>query len=514
MHAHIPTIFIVIVAISFALAAAIAMVSFGRKNGLMPWAFGIAMHGLAYLLFSLRGEISDFLSIVVANTAIATMFAMFTEGIRNFSGRQKRIWLIWAPIPVVAISFSFLLDDLQSRIVLSGAIYALQSTLLAWYAHRSRLITGGRGGYVVATGALLLSLVMLARLAGALVGYHSPASISTSSPIQTLTFLISIISTLLVVIGVLLMTWERDERLIMESEMRMRTLFESTSDAVMLLDERGFFECNPATLKMFGCPSKDVFVTKKPADLSPPRQPDGTDSDTLAQQQIAKAMRESSNRFEWMHQRLDDGSSFPAEVLLNAMDFNGRHVLQAVVRDISERKRMQAELERQAHLDALTGLSNRGHFMQRAEFELARALRYAKPLSLLMMDIDNFKQINDTHGHRAGDEVLRTLAATCRRTLREIDLIGRIGGEEFAVVLPEAGMEQAQEVAERLRRDIAAAGAGLDADTSIGFTVSIGIAGLESGKVTIDSLLSAADQAMYAAKAAGKNCVRHITTTS
>ena len=507
MQAHIPTIFLVIVTISFALSAAIAMVSFGRRHGLMLWAFGIALHGLAYLLFSLRGEISEFLSIVLANTAIAAMFAMFTEGMRNFSARQERMWLIWAPVPIVAVSFSLLLDNLQARVVLSALVYMLQGALLAWFAHRSYDMLNGRGRYVVVTGALLLSLVMLVRLSGALSGDLSMTSLTTSNPIQTLTFLVSIISTLLVVIGVMLMVLERDEQLIRESEIRMRTLFESTSDAVMLLDERGFFECNPATLKMFGCPSKEVFITKKPADLSPPQQPDGTDSDILAQQQIAKAMRESSNRFEWVHQRLDDGCSFPAEVLLNAMDFNGRHVLQAVVRDITERKRLQAELERQAHNDNLTGLHSRGYFMQRADLEVSRALRYIQPLSLLMMDIDDFKKVNDTHGHKAGDEVLRKLAEVCRATLREVDLTGRIGGEEFAVILPETDIDHALEVAERLKENIAGAQVMAAPGLVLNFTISIGVSTLLPDNGTLDALLGSADKALYAAKASGKNKV-------
>ncbi|GAB5604209.1 sensor domain-containing diguanylate cyclase [Sideroxyarcus sp. TK5] len=509
MQAHIPTIFLVIITISFALAAAIAMVSLGRRHGLMPWAFGLALHGIAYVFFSLRGEISDFLSIVVASTAISTMLALFAGGIRNISGRRPYLWLIWVPVPIIALGLSLLLDDFIARVVFSAVVYIFQGGLIGWFAYRSDFQSRGR--YVVMASTLLLIVVMLMRLLGALNGSLPISTITASSPLQTLTFLMTIVSTLLTVIGMLLMTWERNEQLIRESEIRMRTLFESTSDAVMLLDERGFFECNPATLKMFGCPSKEVFVTKKPADLSPPQQPDGTDSDALAQQQIAKAMRESSNRFEWVHQRLDDGRSFPAEVLLNAMDFNGRHVLQAVVRDITERKRLQAELERQAHHDNLTGLHSRGHFMQRAELEVSRALRYAQPLSLLMMDIDDFKKVNDTHGHKAGDEVLKKLAEVCRATLREVDVPGRIGGEEFAVILPETGIDDAQEVAERLRENIANAQVMAPPSLIQNFTISIGVATLGPANGNLDALLGSADKALYAAKDAGKNRVIRST---
>lgn len=511
MQAHIPTIFLVIITLSFSLSAAIAGVSYRRKHGLMPWALGMALHGLAYLLFSLRGEISDFVSIVVANTAIALMFALFTEGLRNFSVRQPRNWLIWAPVGIVAIGFSLLLDDLHARIILSALVFMTQGLLLTYFAYRCRNHSDGRGQYVIVTGAALLSLVMLLRLAGALNGDLAMASLTTANPIQTMTFLVSIISTLLVVIGVLLMTWERDEQLIKESEIRMRTLYESTSDAVMLLDERGFFDCNSATLKIFGCPTKEIFATRSPADLSPQLQPGGVDSQTLAQQQIAKAKRDSSNRFEWVHKRLDNDQCFPAEVLLNAMNINGRHVLQAVVRDITERRQLQQELERQAHLDYLTGLDSRGYFMRRSEIEASRAIRYGSPLSVLMMDVDDFKKINDTFGHMAGDEVLRKLSEICRNTLREIDVVGRIGGEEFAVVLPETPAQEAQDVAERLRAEIAAANVVIDHGETLNFTISIGVSTLTSACESLAVLLGIADKALYAAKQSGKNRVVHMS---
>ncbi|MFH1740673.1 MAG: PAS domain S-box protein, partial [bacterium] len=133
------------------------------------------------------------------------------------------------------------------------------------------------------------------------------------------------------------------EEMVRQSERKFRTLYDSTSDAVMLFNEKGFFDCNAATLEIFGCPSHEEFCGKHPAELSPLTQPCGTDSMTLANEQIATAMKQGSNRFEWMHKRLD-GREFPAEVLLNAMELDGRKILQAVVRDITERKRMEEHL--------------------------------------------------------------------------------------------------------------------------------------------------------------------------
>ncbi len=129
-----------------------------------------------------------------------------------------------------------------------------------------------------------------------------------------------------------------------ESEHKFRSLYEATSDAVMLLDEKEFFDCNPATLKIFGCSNKKEFYGKHPSDFSPPFQPNGQDSVSLATQRINTAMQTGTCRFDWVHKRLD-GSEFSAEVLLNAMEINGQKFLQAVVRDITERKRDEEQIK-------------------------------------------------------------------------------------------------------------------------------------------------------------------------
>lgn len=300
---------------------------------------------------------------------------------------------------------------------------------------------------------------------------------------------------------------KENEAALIESETRMRTLFESTCDAVMMLDENGFFDCNQATLLMFGCASKEILISKRPADLSPLKQACGTDSKVLENQYIGQAMQEGSARFDWLHQRFDNGQVFDAEVLLNTITFGGKNLLQAVVRDITERKRLLLELERQAHTDFLTGVSGRGYFMQQAEQELARTIRYNCDLSLFMLDIDHFKHINDTYGHKGGDLVLKKLAMICQQVLREVDIVGRIGGEEFAVLLPETDKDQAFEVAERLRDAIATTEVAIENGLPVRFTASIGVTSLISKDENLDVLLNIADKALYQAKNGGRNKV-------
>lgn len=137
---------------------------------------------------------------------------------------------------------------------------------------------------------------------------------------------------------------KQTESALRRSESKFRALYNSTSDAVMLLDDKGFFDCNDAALTMFGCATRQDFCSLHPADLSPREQPGGVDSRTLAGRHIAAAMENCSDHFEWMHKRLDTGETFPADVLLNALELDGRMVAQAVVRDITRRKQAENAL--------------------------------------------------------------------------------------------------------------------------------------------------------------------------
>jgi diguanylate cyclase (GGDEF)-like protein/PAS domain S-box-containing protein len=187
---------------------------------------------------------------------------------------------------------------------------------------------------------------------------------------------------------------------------------------------------------------------------------------------------------------------------------HGKVVLMAS--EITERVHLYQEIQRLADRDSLTGCYNRRCFMNRASEEILRALRYKNPLSLMMVDIDHFKEFNDTYGHQVGDKLLCRMVSLCQRQLRAQDVLGRYGGDEFVVLMPETDREGAMIAAERLRSKVER----LKIHTSAGnlsITVSMGIGNLERGfdsSKTLDGLVKSADTALYAAKAAGRNCVR------
>ena len=173
--------------------------------------------------------------------------------------------------------------------------------------------------------------------------------------------------------------------------------------------------------------------------------------------------------------------------------------------DVTDRKALEEELIRQAHIDYLTGVNNRRYFMERAEQELRRANRSGNQLSIFMLDIDHFKRINDRYGHKVGDLVLKMLAEVCQSALRDIDVLARMGGEEFAVLLPETESSLAIEVARRLQDSINKASLPLEGDLAIKIQVSIGVASMTSPHDNMDILLHRADTALYEAKNIGRN---------
>lgn len=178
-----------------------------------------------------------------------------------------------------------------------------------------------------------------------------------------------------------------------------------------------------------------------------------------------------------------------------------------VVQDITKRKELEWQLEQQANTDSLTGCHNRRRFLELAEQEFARLHRYGNAMSLLMLDLDYFKRINDAHGHAVGDLVLKKLVKTCTGILRTVDVLGRLGGEEFAVMLPETAAGHALEVAERLRDAIAGTEIASANTPAFHFTASIGVASADENDASVDEIIKRADQALYKAKHAGRNKV-------
>ncbi|WP_439952337.1 sensor domain-containing diguanylate cyclase [Halomonas marinisediminis] len=193
-----------------------------------------------------------------------------------------------------------------------------------------------------------------------------------------------------------------------------------------------------------------------------------------------------------------DGTRLPVAIQATAhVTEDGFQYSRATVFDLSERKALETRLEKQALTDPLTGLGNRRYLEGQAAMEIARAARSGTPLSLIAIDLDHFKRINDTYGHDVGDVVLQAFARLAGQVLRDGDVLCRMGGEEFAVLLPDTHREQALQVAQDTTED-----------GTLAYTASLGVTLVCAGETTLKPAIKRADHGLYAAKERGRNRVQ------
>ncbi|MCL2876716.1 MAG: diguanylate cyclase [Betaproteobacteria bacterium] len=279
-------------------------------------------------------------------------------------------------------------------------------------------------------------------------------------------------------------------------------LLNAAADGICGVDKNGCITfINRAALNMLGFQLKEV-MGKNPHEVFyrhvSDNQPDP--EKTFMQTVEDGKPRESE---EWLSRR--DNSRFPAKVAITPIfEYGRRNGAVIVFHDITEQRNRQEALLQLATTDSLTGVSNRRHFLQQLDAELARQRRHGEKASILMTDLDFFKHINDEYGHATGDAVLSHFVHIVRQTVRRSDIIGRLGGEEFAILLPGDGTGGACELAERLRRNFESNPTHIG-NTAIACTVSIGISDLRPDDMTADVPLHRADEALYAAKAGGRN---------
>ena len=261
-------------------------------------------------------------------------------------------------------------------------------------------------------------------------------------------------------------------------------------------------DVNAAALAQVGADGKDISALSLAQNFNAHGR--GAFIDAVAALARGDTMFACESSFERL-----DGVERQNEVTLLVMPGHAHSLAFLIVStiDITERKAIDAELLMLATTDFLTGLPNRREFMARMDGELARLQRSVdERVAVLVLDIDHFKSVNDSYGHAAGDAVLRHLAALMRDGQRKIDTLGRVGGEEFAVLLPGATLEAAGAYAERLRQSVFDTALALDGQ-QISITISIGIASLLAGDASVDAALIRADKALYQAKQSGRNRV-------
>lgn len=309
---------------------------------------------------------------------------------------------------------------------------------------------------------------------------------------------------------------EDDVRLIAS---RFGAVVNAAHDGILSIDEdQNIRMFNRAAEEIFGYKAAEVLG--RPLTMLLPEGPREKHADYVAQfDRSADQSREMLQRGT-VYGRRKDGSEFPTEITISKISVLGRREFTAAIRDVSERAALLEELRVKATTDPLTGLANRAVLMDRGASFLALAKRHNHPFSVLMLDIDHFKSVNDTYGHDVGDRVILALGRLLTDLARGTDIVARYGGEEFALVLPETGttgaetaserirasVEGAHELAERIRTSVAAGPeAGFNGPVPV--TVSIGVAALSAPDDDLERILKRADEALYDAKRRGRNRV-------
>ncbi|MBI3382106.1 MAG: diguanylate cyclase [Aquabacterium sp.] len=688
MALHTPTMLLMIMVVSAVTGAAIAVIAYRRHPDLLLWSTALALHGLGYALYCLRGLIPDFLSIVVANMAIAAAFALFGEGLYRFQARQPVRWLLWLPVPLSLLGFSLLLHDQRARFMLAGLLVSAQSLVLLVTLWQRRRVTPGRGQYILATGLTLVLSVMLLRVLGMFLGEVHIAAVGDSHPVQSATFVISLVGLLLLAIGLVMMNQEHAEQALQNErgaeQFRSQILELLTSGlplrqvlvamvqgierlhpgmlcSVVLLDRQGrhlaesvspslpdFYSaaingleigegvgsCGTAAFKgqrvvvediahhpywadykalaararLGACWSQPILSSggkvlgtfgiyhrephaPSPADIQLIEQSAALASIAIERSREAQELKQSEARYRCLINSANEGicvvqgdlirfanpklcelAGYPENVILGRsfLDFVHEDDSDLVVRnrrkrlagidgdfkypvrvltrehgvrwfelsgtsfewegqpatlnfltDITDRVQMEERVRQFAYHDALTGLPNRRLLMDRLGLAMARHKRTGQHGALMFLDLDNFKPLNDRHGHDAGDLLLVEVAHRLKGLVRESDTVARFGGDEFVVILgdldagEDAARAHAMSVADKIlstlsepyhlrlpRPDGDHAVIEHHCSASIGVALFLGEPGTE------DDCIKQADGAMYQAKQAGRHTVR------
>ena len=292
------------------------------------------------------------------------------------------------------------------------------------------------------------------------------------------------------------------QRKLQASEERYRELVDGSIQGILVHKDFNPLFCNQAYAQMYGFDDEQALIAQ------------GSILPLIAARHHLQARKDNRSLLAGEKGAIKtevkgvraDGSTVWMSLLSRPIQWNGEQAVQVTAMDITEQQMLRKQLEHRANHDGLTNLLNRRAVMELLEKHFAYAQLYSNPLCCVLIDFDNFKLINDRHGHHIGDEVLKLFAGSCQSSIRKSDFIGRWGGEEFVLVLPYTDIEQATVIAERICDGITRLRVA-SGNEFVGFSVSMGVSSLSEEISSIEQLMSRADNALYQAKHLGKNRV-------
>ncbi len=524
---HTPTMFTLTLAVSLSLAVLLAWIGARRHRELMLWSAAMALNGITFLLYALRGQVSDLLSVVLANALLMLTYVLLSEGLHRFRGSRPPRLQLWGTLGVPLLIFPMLLDAFAARVVLGAAagLFLLGHALLALRAVTPAVLVHSRGRSIFGLGILLTMLVYVLRGGYALAHPDQIQSLSASGTVQGFSFALAILCCLLQALGAIVMIAERSEAELRDTERIRRfrnQILEMVSHGKPLEQTletlvRGAQALRPGVL----------CGLRLGGPLDAPNLPP---IDDVARHPAWKSLREQALAAGLSHlivRPVRDSD----ERLLGALAVHhggGRAVTSDELDSIEqmtrlaglaiERDRWTRQLQTQAMHDSLTGLPNRRLLTDHLALAVAGNARSGRRAALIFLDLDNFKVLNDRHGHQAGDQLLIQAGARLRACVREGDTVARFGGDEFVVLLADLDTDAAlaRDTAVRLARRISTALAEpyqLELPDAPPIPeqhcpASIGVHLIDAGDSSaLETLLDRADHAMYVAKKLGGGAV-------
>jgi diguanylate cyclase (GGDEF)-like protein/PAS domain S-box-containing protein len=484
------------------------------------WLLCLCCQVASFQMILLRGTVSDTWSIIVPAWLISSGFIQLLQGLSLHLARPRSFrhdYILQAVFLLIQAYFTYLNPNLLWRSVNYSVFLAWLSIECVWMIHQTpakRRFGADFLGCVMAAYALIFSgRVVFYYFTPPKPDFFQAGSYDLFLYLCTQALLISLtFSFVLMVNRHLQHDLKEDIQNRLKAEEIVKINLERLARAE-LASKTGNWELSVDTrqisysvgaAKIYGLPS--TFVENEHIRAIP--LPEYRPRLDLALTDLI----EKGHPYDIEYMIRTDDSGELKEIHSTAELSQDKSIVFGVIRDITERKNIEHKLEYLVQVDPLTGVFSRRHFMTMTERELANAARHSTPLSVLMLDIDNFKQVNDTYGHQIGDLVLQQFGKLFHGLLREVDIVGRYGGEEFAVALPQTDLVQAFEVSERIRRVIEQNEIPLKHGLPLKISVSIGVSAFKNAAENIDALLGRADQALYDAKHLGRNQVRIYET--
>lgn len=488
-----------------------------RFHGVDLWLACFVLQMISIALIALRGIIPDWLSIIFGGSAvpIAATILLYI-GLEKFVERRTRQYhnvLLLLVSGSIHAYFAFVQPSLAARNINFSFAAILLYVQITWLMLRRvspemRPMTGKIGWVFIA-----FSFVSVARIYFNLTEPAGNDLLKANNTFDAVMFLAYQVLFFAIVFGLFLMVNQRlflelqmQQTALQKSEARYRQLVEFSPNALFVLLDGKVALVNSAALSLMRAAHPEQLLGKTILDIVHP------DYRSIAADQIVNVLArgEQVPLLEEKFIRLD-GSLIDVEVTTAPLEYQGLPALQSIVRDITERKQLESNLERLATTDSLTGALNRRQLVEVADRELERAHRYDHPTSIIMLDIDHFKNINDRYGHAIGDLAIQQIAQILHENLRVIDHLGRYGGDEFTIILPETNLAESGIIAERIRASVETQKIRGSEGQVVQLSISLGLVCVENavnepGK-NFDTVIQLADKALYKAKAAGRNRV-------